>query len=66
MNPDAFALLLECVRQGGLVSNAEIARRMADLDLEGRIEALRFVDYYLLPGRSTLEIKKGTAEFKEL
>ncbi|CAJ1338772.1 unnamed protein product [Effrenium voratum] len=55
---DAFALLVECVRQGGFISAPDMARRVQELDLEARIEACRFVDYYLLPGRSKMQLTK--------
>eukprot|EP00913_Durusdinium_trenchii_P014490 g13592.t1 len=55
---EAFSLLVECVRQGGLVPSSEMSRRVQELDLEARIEACRFVDYYLLPGRSKMQLTK--------
>lgn len=55
---EAFALLVECVRQGGMMQSSEMSRRAAELDLEARIEACRYVDYYLLPGRSKMQLTK--------
>ncbi|CAE7853398.1 PRCP [Symbiodinium sp. KB8] len=57
-NAKAFALLVECVRQGGNLPQADMARRIQELDLEARIEACRYVDYYLLPGRSKMQLTK--------
>lgn len=55
---EAFALLVECVRQGSMMQSSEMSRRAAELDLEARIEACRYVDYYLLPGRSKMQLTK--------
>jgi len=57
-NAKAFALLVECVRQGGNLPQADMAKRIQELDLEARIEACRYVDYYLLPGRSKMQLTK--------
>eukprot|EP00931_Biecheleriopsis_adriatica_P086573 TRINITY_DN61205_c0_g1_i1.p1 TRINITY_DN61205_c0_g1~~TRINITY_DN61205_c0_g1_i1.p1 ORF type:complete len:509 (-),score=100.49 TRINITY_DN61205_c0_g1_i1:16-1323(-) len=57
-NKHAFALLVECVRQGGSLPASEMAKRSQELDLEARIEACKFVDYYLLPGLAKMQLTK--------
>lgn len=55
-NAHAFALLVHCVRKLGFVTPAEIIERLPDLD--SRLEACRYVDYYLLPGQVKMHLTR--------
>jgi len=55
-NEHAFSLLIHAVRKLGFVTPAEIIERLPDL--ESRLEACRYVDYYLLPGQVKMHLTR--------
>lgn len=58
-NPHAFAVIMEAVRHGGFrASGAPNAPKARLPDLEARLEACRYADYYLLPAQVKMLLTK--------
>lgn len=57
VNPNAFLAIMEAVRRGGYRPSAEGAAEALP-DVEARVEAVRFADYYLLPTQVRMQLTK--------
>jgi len=58
-NPHAFAVLMEAVRHGRFSASRPLGAPAATLpDLEARLEACRYADYYILPAHVKMQLTK--------